>query len=82
MMKDATGTALTAATSGAISPRNHCFHAASAASATANTVASRNPPKIRTADQATVRQKAAVTASCPSRSSTSAGEASSSSPWG
>ena len=82
MMKDATGTALTAATSGAISPRSHCFHAASAASATANTVASRNPPKIRTADQATVRQKAAVTASCPSRSSTSTGEANSSSPWG
>ena len=82
MMKDATGTVLTAATSGAISPRSHCFHAASAASATANTVASRNPPKIRTADQATVRQKAAVTASCPSRSSTSTGEANSSSPWG
>ena len=52
MMKDATGTVLTAATSGAISPRSHCFHAASAASATANTVASRNPPKMRMADQA------------------------------
>ena len=82
MMKDATGTALIPATKGAISPRNQVFQAARAASATANTVASRNPPKMRMADQATVRQKAAVTASCPSRSSTSAGEASSSSPWG
>ena len=82
MMKDATGTVLTAATSGAISPRSHCFHAARAASTTARTVEIKKPPKIRMADQATVRQKAAVTASCPSRSSTSTGEANSSSPWG
>ena len=82
MMKDATGTALIPATKGAISSRNQVFQAARAASTTARTAEIKKPPKIRMADQATVRQKAAVTASCPSRSSTFTGDASSSSPWG
>ena len=82
MIKEATGTALITATSGASSSPTPFFHAASAASSTASRVESRNPPKIRAADQPTVCQKAVVTASCPSRYRTAAGDASSRLPWG
>ena len=82
MMKDTTGTAFTTATSGLSSSRRTRHRAAAAASTTPNAQESRKPPKMWHAEEATVRQKEAVTASSASRVRAATGEASSRWPWG
>ena len=82
MMKDTTGTAFTAATRGDSSSRAARNRADRAAKSTASTQESRKPPKMCRAEFPTARQKAAVQASSPSRTSADRGEASSRYPWG
>ena len=81
MMKDATGTAFTTATSGASSSRSHRLPAASAARDTAKAHESRKPPKMRAEEFPAARQNAGSGSSSASRRTTPAGEASSSEPW-
>ena len=80
MMKDTTGTAFTAATSGARSSPTARNRAERAAREAASTQESTKPPRMAAADRPTAAQKAPVPASDTSRTRALTGEASSSSP--
>ena len=82
MMKDTTGTAFTAATSGARSSPTARNRAERAASDAASTQESTKPPRMAAADRPTAAQKAPVPASDASRTRALTGEASSRFPWG
>ena len=78
MLKEATGTAFTAATSGESSSCIRRHRKAGTASNTAARQDRANPPKIRAADQPTADQNSTVAASDANRNSTASGEGSSS----
>ena len=76
MMKDATGTALMAATAGDSSSRTGENRAERAASPAASADAVRKPPKIRPEERASAAQYPGVPASSPRQPSTRRGEGS------
>lgn len=82
MMNDTTGTAFTAAATGAISSPTGANRAERAARATASTQETAKPPKMWTADVPTAAQKSPVRTSSVNRSRASSGEASSRCPAG
>ena len=82
MMRDTTGTAFTADTSGASSSSIAANRAAAAARTTASKHPASQPPQMHRVDRSTAVQKAAVPAMPQSAFSEARGEASSSAPWG